>query len=410
LRSGVDLLDWSLPYGFPASVLYDYLLKVHQCATIDINALPVKKSAIEFIEEILRVDQIIERQTPDRVFISHAVGRFACIFWAATRRGIPVVCLYGDSGLQRFSKFSVGDGIFHTVYRPSVEVFQEFEDEKQKQIRQVGREYLAKRMFGKIDNLGAEFAFQKVNSSIDRNESLTSLGFDPHRRTVSIYTSNWFDYPHTYGMKNFRDFREWVMATMGAINQNKSVQWLLRPHPLDQKYGGPSLESVIRQNSKIEDHVKFVPLDWSGLTVMNCSDGLVTYHGTIGIEATSRGIPVMNADEGWYHDWAFTHTCRSREEYLGQLATCDWIDALSSDCRERAFAFSGMFWGRPEWQRDLLFADDSRQEKIYSSFSSQLLEMNIHEWKLEVSDLRMWLNSDDPYFHDFKLRRSSTFR
>jgi hypothetical protein len=53
-------------------------------------------------------------------------------------------------------------------------------------------------------------------------------------------------------------------------------------------------------------------------------DAFVTYHGTVGIEATALGKPVLVADQGWCQDWGFVTGPTSRLEYLELLPTQWW--------------------------------------------------------------------------------------
>ena len=51
-------------------------------------------------------------------------------------------------------------------------------------------------------------------------------------------------------------------------------------------------------------------------SVIEKSDGLVTYHGTSAIEFAAMGKPVMVTDKGWYHDCGFVKFPKSKKEYL----------------------------------------------------------------------------------------------
>ena len=105
-----------------------------------------------------------------------------------------------------------------------------------------------------------------------------------------------------------------------------------------------------------------LPHDYSSKEIINISDGLVTFHGTSAIEYASMGKPVLVADRGWYHDCGFVLFPKSREDYANLLTT-NWYDQVDlKKAKYYAELFSGIFFGIPEVQKELIFPDDSNIE------------------------------------------------
>jgi hypothetical protein len=76
--------------------------------------------------------------------------------------------------------------------------------------------------------------------------------------------------------------------------------------------------------------------------VQLAADAVVTVHGTIGIEAAARGLPVVNADRTYYGEWGFTHVAKSREHYADLLADIHRLPAPTTEQQERAMAFAAL--------------------------------------------------------------------
>ena len=112
---------------------------------------------------------------------------------------------------------------------------------------------------------------------------------------------------------------------MEYAKRDTRVGWLVKGHPWDDSYGGVKLRDVI-PSLEGAPHVRMVPDDWNGRSVMDTADALITCQGTAGIEFASLGKPVLVSDAGWYHDAGFVSVPRSREDYFAKLASEWWKD------------------------------------------------------------------------------------
>jgi hypothetical protein len=96
----------------------------------------------------------------------------------------------------------------------------------------IGRRYLKNRINGKTNDLGGMMAFA------GRSEPHGLSRHGDNRPTVAVYASNWFDFPHALGMSRFRDFLDWIDATLSVAIATPTVRWIFRAHPCDKWYGG----------------------------------------------------------------------------------------------------------------------------------------------------------------------------
>ena len=63
--------------------------------------------------------------------------------------------------------------------------------------------------------------------------------------------------PTYFGMTRFLDVLDWLRATLEAASQNKDVIWLLKPHPLEDWYGGINLKNSI--SNKLPSNIILLP-------------------------------------------------------------------------------------------------------------------------------------------------------
>ncbi len=156
------------------------------------------------------------------------------------------------------------------------------------------------------------------------------------------------------------------------------------------------------------DNLKLVPRDWNSYSTTSAADGIITYHGTVGVEAASLGKPVLLADRGWYHELGFAKFAESRDDYVNIISRPWWTEADSEMARHNALIFAGMFFAVPGWQRKLVFADDALQEKLYLIYETVDIE-NSNELRHELESLNCWYKSDEKYYHIYKMKRAEQF-
>ena len=403
-----DVLRWRLPQGVPADFVYDGILKRQRAAIVDLADRRLVGYVTEALASIAAADALLDSDRFELVLLSHAVNfQFAALAWMAVRRGIPVVLLYGNYGVARFVKLVEPDDLYDTTDRPKAADLDGIPEARQQALAAIGSAYLEKRLSGRTDDIGGLYAFQKSSAHVSRDALVERFGWDPDRPVVGVYASNWFDFPHPCGMTHFRDFLDWIQATLSVAQRQRRVNWLFKAHPCDQWYGGVTLSDLVPP-LEASGHVQLVPIDWNGAAVLDVVDAVVTYHGTVGIEAAAAGKPVLVADRGWYHDAGFVTWPQSREQYLDALAG-DWWKAVDLHAtRRRAQVFAGWYFGRPAWQQGFVLEDDPVQAPIYARVP-RLFADNPEALRRELDTIRAWFASDRRHYHTFKMSLADEF-
>ena len=397
-----DVLRWHLPHGVPADFVYDGILKRQRSARVDLGDRRLAGYVAEALASIAAAEALLDSDRFELVLLSHAVNfQFAALAWIAVGRGIPVVLLCGNYGVPRFVKLVEPPDLYDTTDRPKAADLDALPEARQGALAAIGSAYLEKRLGGRTDDMGARYAFQKASAHVTRAALVERFSWDPDRPVVGVYASNWFDFPHPCGMTHFRDFLDWTEATLGVAQRRRGVNWLFKAHPCDQWYGGVTLADLMPR-LEADGHVQLAPIDWNGSAVLEAMDAVVTYHGTVGIEAAAAGKPVLVADRGWYHDAGFVTWPQSREEYLELLAG-DWWKSVDLDgTRRRAQVFAGWYFGRPAWQRGFVLNDDTVQAPIYARIP-RLFAENPEAVRRELDTIRAWFASEQRHYHTFKM-------
>jgi hypothetical protein len=408
-RIADDVLSWTLPENFPAMMVYDGILKRQRLATVNVSRADFRGHVREAVESIERARRVIEDGNYDLVVISHPFNfLYGGLAWCALRRGIPVLLPFGAFGTMRVTRFDRPEELFSFYDRPTAEDFATVAPEKLAAMEQVGGQYLDARLGGRADDLASIYAFRDSSECIDRAALHAKFGWDPAKPIVAVYASNWFDWPHQLGMSQFRDFLDWTETTFEAARKNDKVNWLFKPHPAEDWFGGASLSSIMAKIGTAS-HVALCEKSWNNTAVMQTVDALVTYHGTAGIEFASRGKPVLIPDRGKYDDIGFAKVASSRQNYLDLLATEWWRGMDMSRSAQLANTFAGWWICAPDWQSDMLLEDDPRQNAIYSSIPD-LLNHHADVVGREISYLRDWFASGRRFSHTYKMARAERYR
>lgn len=404
-----DIMQLDLPEEFPAEIFYDGLLTRQRLGT----ANPDDPMLVDYLAETLaNIDaarRIIDQSRFDLVLLSHALNYdFSALAWCAMRSNIPVVILYGDFGSIRFMRIEKPGDIFFYVNSPTRTEIESVSPEMRTKRRTAGKTYLDQRLSGDSNDVGAIFAFRDRDGAIDRKGIADRFNWNPNDPIVCVYGTNWFDFPHSVEMTNFRDFQDWIEATLVAALDATNINWLFKAHPCDDWYPssrGPTLADLV--TAQPAKNIAVVPKDWNGLALMRAIDAGITYFGTVGIELPSIGTPVMVADSGWYGQNGFVHYPGGRDDYLSALRTQWWKGADGDKIATLAREFAGWYFAGPDWHGDYLFHDDSDQESIYEDLP-EFLEQFAPQVGQETELIRDWFGSGHRFYQVYKMIREAT--
>ena len=258
------------------------------------------------------------------------------------------------------------------------------------------------------------YATQFDKKFLRRAEIEKELGLDPSKKTAMIFAHITWDASLMWGKDLFTNYEEWLVETVRSACMNDKVNWVVKIHPANvaknTKEGfdrEPAEVTALRRlGSALPPHIFLLPAE-SGIStysLFELMDYCLTVRGTVGIEAASRGIPVLTAGTGRYDHKGFTIDSETPEEYRARLATIQELPMLSDKQRELAERFAyAMFVLRPfalttatfEFSNYQTMRSDLSKTRVNSNVRGRFNIDRYEDW-LEAHDLRRfaeWIDS-----------------
>lgn len=407
-KTAADILQWRLPHDVPGMILYDALLKQQRVATVNIHSADFERQVTHALQCIEAGNQILNNHDFKMVVLSHNIDVvWGALAWQALSRGIPMVMPFGLFGVLRFTHMTRPEDLFSFYDRPTRNEIDDLPPHRAAAMEAAGQQYLERRYAGFADDLASVYAYRNRSNMINRADICDLFNWDPNKPIVAFYASNWFDWPHQLGMTQFTDFLDWVETSLEAAKANQDVNWLFKPHPCEDWFGGVSLTEMM-QSLASGSHIKIADKSWNNAAVMESVDALVTYHGTAGIEFAAMGKPVLVPDKGKYEDCGFVRLASCREDYLTLLRQPWWEGMNMEQTKKRAKTFCGWWFCAPDWQGNFILQDDSRQWDLYDSLPD-LIANGESTITREINMLREWYENGHSYYHTYKMKQSDAF-
>lgn len=345
VRRHQDILDLELPDDIPAYTLYDTVLKLAS------NPQPPLDHPLwtETLAETLRNRSIYRRELLRRpvshVALSHPwKNEWATLVWLALKQNIPAFHLTGFCEGMRIRRFQTTVDYATPVEHLTRAAFECLPRPAQHALIAAGENDLRRRATGRSSDLNVRHAFDPRKRIADRDAARAALSGQTDRPVAVVYSHVWFDFPHTFAMRNFVDFRDWMETTLREIVAIDDVVWLLKPHPTEEWYGRFKLAQLA---GTLPSHVRMLPTDTDSQTTMTAADAIVTVHGTVGLEAAAAGIPVILADRSYYSDWGVAHVAADKADYLRLLRAAGTLIPPDSGARDRAKACFALALAEP---------------------------------------------------------------
>jgi len=179
--------------------------------------------------------------------------------------------------------------------------------------------YFAARFQGAIPQHDVVRAFASHKSILSRAELCAEHELNPELPLVFVMAHVLTDAPHAYAPTLYQDYEEWVVRTVRALARNRNVNFLVKEHPSVELYGETGL--LRRMLEKLDWQGRLLQGNVHTGSVLSAADVVVTCGGTIGIEASSCGVPVVLAARPPYAGKGFTMEPRTIQEYEELLAT-----------------------------------------------------------------------------------------
>lgn len=340
VRSHWDLLALTLPEGLPAYVFYDTALKQARHPQPPLDHPIWRRALAEQLRDAALARRVFESWPVKATVLSHPwKSEYAALIWTSLARGIPAFHLTGYCEAIRIRRFTSPADYFVPVEHMTAADFERLPAAVRTALVEEGRAYLRQREAGGQTDINARMAYRPGMRLSERAAARAQVGGDATRPIALVASHVWFDFPHTFGMRNFTDFLDWMRVTVETVRAIPEVTWVLKAHPTEPWYGGFRLADIA---TDLPQHLKLLPPDFDAATALIAADAVVTVHGTMAIEAAARGLPVIAGDRSSYSGWGFTHEAAARDDYLALLRRVTSLPAPSAEGRARAAACAAL--------------------------------------------------------------------
>lgn len=263
---------------------------------------------------------------------------------AAKQSGVRVVTWH-QAYRERCFIFSHDDTYHHTLMNEPVDAWAElpWSAERERQVM----EYLESRRSGGRDWI----SFQKA-SEFDMDRFARRRCLDVNKPWIAALTNVVWDAQLHYPDNAFNGMMDWLVQTIRYFEGRPELQLIIRVHPAEVLGTLPS-----RQRVEDELRAAFERLP-GNVCVVGPDDGLSTYslvdrcnaaliYGTkMGVELSSRGIPVIVAGEAWVRGKGVTTDVSSPGEYFTALEALPHRSRMTPEAIERARKYAFHFFFR----------------------------------------------------------------
>lgn len=405
-RSPQAFLEWRFDCGLPASDVYDSLLKRQRRGTLDFADPNISLMIAEILATHDAAARMFDEIRPDIYVASHTASAntaYGAVLWAAISRGIETIVPWGAAQSLRLYRVRKWADAHAWASVLTCDQLRRLSPEKKRELERLGRTYIDARVGGEVADASADYAYRRPKTYVDRAALCAQFGWSPTTPIVAIYASVWFDNPHVFGMTSFADFDDWLRLSARVASKVTGINFLFKPHPSEQFYGGPKLAEML-QREQTSANVAMCPDGWNGSAVIGAVDAIVTLHGTIGVEASVLGVPVMTAGPGWYDHLGFTKMISTREEYESALGIRWWDARQAEEASRLAALFAGWYFAPQADGCDISFGEDHEGHGNLTKII-ELVDQRRRSLESEATEIGAWWNSGTENYYSFKMGR-----
>ena len=224
---------------------------------------------------------------------------------------------------------------------------------------------LNNRFSGKANQIDAQMAYANKHN-YSKQELSEKLGINNNHPFVFIFAHVFADSPRglSDGML-FADFYEWLYQTINYIKNIKDVNWIIKPHPSVKTYGeSGEVEKIVKELCGTPESSVFIcPENFSTAGVLECAKAIVTAQGTVGVEFSCMGIPIIISGKPFYSGFGFTNEPKTKTQYFKQLRD---IKSISNPTPKQIEVARSVYFGFYEVQnKDFSLIDSLLKDKTW---------------------------------------------
>ena len=166
----------------------------------------------------------------------------------------------------------------------------------------------------------------------DLFKMLNLKNFD-FKKIILIASHAFSDSPHALGRDLlFNDYYQFLVETLNHLNNNnnKSILWLIKPHPSSWYYGEEGIVEKLIENLNCEN-VKLFPKKLNTANALNLCDAVVTARGTIGMEFACFGKLALTVGAAPYSSLNIAKNFKTKKEYFKYMDNMNLTKKIEED-------------------------------------------------------------------------------
>lgn len=255
-------------------------------------------------------EKIIKREEPDILVTSHGCysefGSFSDYFSNNGKR----VCIWG-SGDKR-------DTLTFDLYK-SDEYFKKIYEKIRKKSILNGHEEL-KNFFNKRVKAKEGQVSLYGFSEVKKEELEQQFNFDNYDKTYIMFPNVPWDAGVMDAKTAFENVYDWLTFTIELFQDKPKLQLIIKIHPSELRVMESKhtvLDYINDHFTSLTENIKIIPPDTkiSPYSLFPFIDVGIVYNGTVGLEMSTQGIPVVVTGDAHYGKKSFTFDITKKDEY-----------------------------------------------------------------------------------------------
>lgn len=356
-RTGEALLAFDYKGINVGEYIYDTLIRRPDKGIWTINRLKVKKHIKNIVYSLCLIDACskqFKKDKPAYYLTHHTCYDEGLISDVAAQYGAKVIeCALGHP--VRIMQDDKGNysHYWHDIIRDKMKELYLTDKKSEDETYDLAMGLLDERYRGDYDK--DTVCAYKDKMVLNKDEFNRMLELDDTKKNVVIMAHCFSDWNHCASNLLFRDYYSWLEEVLKTAKTINNVNWILKLHPSRRLYGESDEANKLIEKHNI-DNVKIFPEEYSGESLKNIADVIVTVHGTAGIEYSCCGIPCVLAGDAYYKGYGFTIESATKDEYLDKLTRLDKIQKLNNNQIKKAcfiFYYSQMVQYNSKMMSDL---------------------------------------------------------
>ena len=331
-NSKKDLIDMTVDGVSIGKYIYDSILIAYKLPEIKYISFKMRLRAMLELTYFYYFRSLISKNKIQFIVLADNTYRHGILFELAKIYSIKCICPISLTNFSMRKYYQIND--FNLHYRTPETL--KFKGLSRSLIEKNLDEYLEDRYQANpsLACRNSANAYSQDKLYHDRDSLISLFNLDPCKKIVVVMAHIFCDAPHAYPSTLYLDYYDWLDETVRCLKQNNNINLLVKEHPSSMLYSESGIVEEVLYKHKSCNSI--LPTNLNTQTVLDAADIVVTCGGTIGLEFSIMGKPVVLAAAPPYSNLGFTHDFKSKSDYELMLHNIHKIKKLNKKQLETA--------------------------------------------------------------------------